>query len=169
MNQKASSSKNVLRRKNNHNAFKKYKQKKDAKNEAEYEESSVTDEVLSYLNIFECGRNILNRLDLKYERACMAKKNYTKLLETVIDYNDHQNAPLSNGKLQQAISTVTTETEEEEPEAKRNSNNMTMDNFCQSPATTNTQGKIANVPNERQISSNVLAETIKGFKGLTLD
>ena len=41
--------------------------KKDAKNEAEYEESSVIDEVLNYLNIFECGRNILNRLDVKYE------------------------------------------------------------------------------------------------------
>ena len=39
---------------------------KDAKNEAEYEESSVTDEVPSYFNIFECGRNILNRLDMKY-------------------------------------------------------------------------------------------------------
>ena len=51
---------------------------KDARNEEAYEESSVSDEVLSYLNIFECGRNILNRLDLKYERACMAKKNYTK-------------------------------------------------------------------------------------------
>ena len=90
----------------------------------------------------------------------MAKKNYTKLLETVIDYNDHQNAPLSNGKLQQAISTVTTETEEEEPEAKRNSNNMTMDNFCQSPATTNIQRKNTNIPNERQITLDILAEML---------
>ena len=43
-----------------------------------------------------------------------------------------------------------------------------MDNFCQSPVTTNTQGDIANVKNERQISSNILEEKIKGFKGLTL-
>ena len=43
-----------------------------------------------------------------------------------------------------------------------------MDNFSQSPVTTNTQRKIANVPNERQISSEILAEKIKGFKGLTL-
>ena len=43
-----------------------------------------------------------------------------------------------------------------------------MDTFCQSPATKNAQGNIANVPNERRISSNILAETIKGFKGLTL-
>ena len=44
-----------------------------------------------------------------------------------------------------------------------------MDNFCLSPVTTNIQGKIANVPNERQISSNIMEETIKGFKVLTLD
>ena len=43
-----------------------------------------------------------------------------------------------------------------------------MDTFCQPPVTTNTQGNIANVPNERRISSNILAEMIKGFKGLTL-
>ena len=44
-----------------------------------------------------------------------------------------------------------------------------MDTFCQYPVTTNTQGNIANVTNERRISSNILAETIKGFKLLTLD
>ena len=40
---------------------------KDANNEEEYEEYSVTDEVPIYLNIFECGRNILNILDVTYE------------------------------------------------------------------------------------------------------
>ena len=40
-------------------------------NEAYYEASSVTDELPSYFNIFECGRNILNRLDMTYELACM--------------------------------------------------------------------------------------------------
>ena len=44
-----------------------------------------------------------------------------------------------------------------------------MDTFCQPPVMTNTQGKIENVPNERRISSNILAETIKVFKGLMLD
>ena len=44
-----------------------------------------------------------------------------------------------------------------------------MDNFCQSPVTTNIQGKVENVQNERRISSDILAETMKGFKGLTLD
>ena len=73
MNQKVSSSTNVLRRKTNHNAFTKYINKqKYAKNEAEYEESSVTNEVPSYFNVFKCGRKILNIIDVAYEWACMA-------------------------------------------------------------------------------------------------
>ena len=44
---------------------------KNANNETEYEEFSVTDEVSNYFNIFECSRNVLNRLDVTYEGACM--------------------------------------------------------------------------------------------------
>ena len=44
-----------------------------------------------------------------------------------------------------------------------------MDNFChQSPVTTNSQGEIANMTNERQISSDIWAERIKGFNALTI-
>ena len=43
-----------------------------------------------------------------------------------------------------------------------------MDTFCQSPVTINTKINNANIPNERQISSDILAETLKGFKILTL-
>ena len=42
----------------NHNAF---TQKNDIKNEIDYEESSVTDEVPIYFNILECGRNIFEQ------------------------------------------------------------------------------------------------------------
>ena len=90
------------------------------------------------------------------------------LVETLIDHNDRHNVPLSNEKLQQAVSTVMSETEEDECDTKCNVNNLTMDNFIQSPVTTNTPRNIANVPNERQISSDSLAETIKGFKRLIL-
>ena len=85
---------------------------KDTNNEAEYEDSSVTDEVPSYFNIFECGRNILNRLDRTYEQACIAtmkNKYFEKMLETLVDHNDYHNAPLSNEKLQQAVSKVMAE------------------------------------------------------------
>ena len=44
-----------------------------------------------------------------------------------------------------------------------------MDTFFQSLVTTNIQAKIANIPNSRWISSDILAETIKGFKVLTID
>ena len=85
-----------------------------------------------------------------------------------MDHNDCHNAPLSNEKLRQAVSTVIVETEEEERETKLNVNNVTMDTFIQSPVTTYTQRNKTDVPNERQISLDILAEMIKGFKGLTL-
>ena len=40
--------------------------------DTDYEDYSFTKEVPSYFNIFECGRNLLDRLDVTYERACMA-------------------------------------------------------------------------------------------------
>ena len=134
-------------------------------------ESSLTDEVPNYFNIFKCGRNILNRLDVTYERACMAAtkdKYFEKILETLVDHNDHHNAPLSNEKLQHTVIKVVAETEEEECNDKNNNNNMNMDTFWKSPVTNNTQIKNKNVTNERRIYLVVLAETIKVFKGLTL-
>ena len=89
-------------------------------------------------------------------------------METLIDHNDRHNVPLSNEKLRQGVSTVMAEKEEEECDTKCNANNLTMDTFIQSPATTNTPRNIANVPNERRISLDILAETIKVFKRLTL-
>ena len=77
------------------------KQKK-GKNEIEYEESSVTDEVPSYFNIFDGGRNLLNWLDMTYEQACMSTtkdKYFEEMLETLVDHNDRHSAPLSNEKL----------------------------------------------------------------------
>ena len=101
-NQKASSLTNVLRRKKNHNSFKKIiNRQKDANNEAEYEESSVTYEVPCYFNIFKCGRNILNRHDVTYKRAGIATRKgeyYTDLLETIIEHNDGSKTPLSKEK-----------------------------------------------------------------------
>ena len=70
----------------------------------------------SYFNIFECGENLLNRLDVEYKRAYMATprdKYYMKMLKTLVGYNDRNNAPLSNDNLLQAISKVMAETEAE--------------------------------------------------------
>ena len=55
------------------------------------------------------------------------------------------------------------ETEEEECNAKHNANNVTIDTFWHSLVSINTQRNIANVTNERRISSEILAETIKNI------
>ena len=94
--------------------------------------------------------------------ATTKDKYYTNMLETLVDYNDCNNAPLSNEDLRKSASKVMSKTEEEERDAKRNANNVTIDNFFyHSPVTINTKRRNANVKNERQISSNILAETIK--------
>ena len=71
-------------------------------NDTKYEEYPVTYDVIIYFNVLECGWRILNRLDMLYERVCMATlrdEYYTKMLETLIDHNDCHNAPLYSEKL----------------------------------------------------------------------
>ena len=82
------------------------------------------------------------------------------MAETLIDNNDCHNAPFSNKKLWQVVTKFMKGTEEEES----NTNNETMYSFFNSPVTTNTQRKKANIPNERRIGSDILAETIKGIQ-----
>ena len=74
----------------------------------------------------------MNKLDVSYERACMATtryENHTKMLETKIDHNDCHNEPLSSEKLRQAVSRVMAETDEVERGAEHNKHNVTMDTF----------------------------------------
>ena len=52
------------------------------------------------------------------------------MLENLVDYNYNHNAPLSNDKLWQAISTSIAETEEAERDIISDANNVTSDNFC---------------------------------------
>ena len=78
---------------------------KDAKNEAEYRQPSVTYKEPRYFNIFGYGKNIFNRIDVMHERLSVATmatptdKYYSKMLETLVDYNDRNNAPLFNEDL----------------------------------------------------------------------
>ena len=86
----------------------------------------------SYFNTLECGRNILGRLDVTYERARMdtpKEKYYTTLLETLVDDNNRNGALLSNEKLRQAVSKVMEETEAEFECCDK----ITMDTLFQSP------------------------------------
>ena len=67
-----------------------------------YKEPSVTKKVTSYFNIFECGRNLLDRLDVTYQRAFMANpkdKYYNTLLYALFKYNNLKGEPLSNDNI----------------------------------------------------------------------
>ena len=81
-----------------------------SKNEADHEEPSITDNPVgkepSYFNIFERFNNLVNKLDVTCKRWCMAtstEKYYTKMHETLIDYNDCNNVTFSNEKIQDAM------------------------------------------------------------------
>ena len=56
------------------------------------------------------------------------------MFENLVNHNDCHNAPLSNEKLQQAVSKVMAETKEEELKAKYNANNVTMEIFLSPPS-----------------------------------
>ena len=89
--------------------------------------------MLSYFNIFECGRNLLDRIDVTYEQACMPTpkdKYYTKSLKTLFEDKNRNGAPLSNENIQQAVSIFV---EEMEVELERKINEITLDTSFQSP------------------------------------
>ena len=57
----------------------------------EYKEPSLTKEVKRYFNIFKCGRNLLDQLDVMYQRAFMSTpqdKYYTDMLDNLIKVNN---------------------------------------------------------------------------------
>ena len=74
----------------------------------------MTEKVKSYFKIYECGRNILDRLDVTHQRAFMSTpkdKYYNGLLGTIVKDNNLRDESLSNEKIQQAVGKVIEETE----------------------------------------------------------
>ena len=74
--------------------------------ETEDEVHSVTDKPVIkkpvYFNLFGCGKNLLNKLDAKCKRACIATsrgKYYTEIFNTLNDYNNRNNTQLSNANI----------------------------------------------------------------------
>ena len=99
----------------------------------EYKEPSVTKEVPSYFNILEYRRDILDRLNVTCEQACMATpqdKYYNALLNTLDDDNNCKGKLLSAEKLRQAVGKVMKEIE---AEFKRSINKITCDNSSEYP------------------------------------
>ena len=99
----------------------------------EHKEPSVTQKVTSYFNIFKCGRNLLDRLDVTYQRAFMAipaeNDYYKEMLKNLIKVNN-EGGKLCNEKLRQAVIYLGSEMSVEH---KRNIKNITCDELYQSP------------------------------------
>ena len=80
----------------------------------EYREPSVTEKMTRYFNIFECGRNLLDKLDVTYQWAFTAtpkNKYYNAFLDNLVKDNNSKGELLSNDKIRQAVSLVMEETE----------------------------------------------------------
>ena len=97
----------------------------------------------SYFNIFECGINLLDQLDVTYQWAFMAspvqevyytsparERYYDQLTKCVINSNVGSDRTIKNDKLNQAITDLKAE---EETGHESNINNMTQVDEYKSP------------------------------------
>ena len=67
----------------------------------------MNQKVTSYFNIFECGRNILDQLDVRYQREFMATsaqdEYYKEMTKSLIKANIGSDGKICNEKIQQAV------------------------------------------------------------------
>ena len=99
----------------------------------EHKEPSVTEKVTSYFNIFECGRNLLDQLDVMYQRAFMAtsaQDDYCMEMTKILIKANINGGKLCNEKIQQAVIDLRSELNLEH---ERNINNISYDNEYTSP------------------------------------
>ena len=91
------------------------------------------------------------------------------MYETLIYYNDRNDVPFSNDKIQQAINKVIAEEESYAYNITLDSHNVPADTFSQTRATTNAREDNENLilTSESLNNLDVLAETLK--KGLTIN
>ena len=91
------------------------------------------------------------------------------MLETLVDYNDRNNAYCLMGSFSNQSVKLWKKRKRKNVTPKLTPIMRLWILFIMSPPiTTNTQGEISNVTNEKRISSEILTETIKGFNGLTI-
>ena len=92
----------------------------------------MTEKVTGYLNIFECGRNILDQLDVTYQRAFMATSAqdgyYKEMTKSLIKANI-EGVKLCNEKIQQAVIDLRAVLNVEH---ERNINNISRDDLYKS-------------------------------------
>ena len=94
----------------------------------------MTEKVTSYFNIFECGRNILDQLDITYQRELLATsaKNeyYRETTKSLIKANIGSDEKICNEKILQAVIDLISELYAEH---KLNINNITRNDVYTSP------------------------------------
>ena len=99
----------------------------------EHKEISATQKVTSYSNIFECGRDLLDQLDITYQQVFMATSEqdeyYKDMTKNLIKANI-QGGKLCNEKIQQSVIDLRAELNSDH---KRNINNISRDNEYTSP------------------------------------
>ena len=74
----------------------------------------MNQKVKSYFNVHDCGRNILEQLDVTYKQAFMATpkdKYYNAFLVTLFKDNNIRGEPFSNQNIQKSVGQVIEETE----------------------------------------------------------
>ena len=110
----------------------------------EHKEPSVIEKGTSYFNILECGRNLLDQLDITYQRAFMAspvqeglyqpspaqKIYYEKMAESHIKAKFGSNETMNDEELHKAIIVLKSE---KEADHERNIKNMIQDDDYKSP------------------------------------
>ena len=111
----------------------------------EHKEPLVTQKVTSYFNIFECGRNLLDQLDVTYQQAFMATsaqdEYYREMTKSLIKQNIRSYGEIWNEKIQQAVIDLRAELDLEH---ERNINNITREDVYTSPMKKKEAKKIDN-------------------------
>ena len=99
----------------------------------EHKEPSVTQKVTSHFNIFECGRNLLDQLDVRYQREFMetsAQDEYYKEMTKSLIKANTDGGKLCNENILQAVIDLRAELNLEH---ERNINNISCDDLYKSP------------------------------------
>ena len=124
----------------------------------EHKEPSVTDKVTRYFNIFECGRNLLDQLDVTYQQAFMATsaqdEYYIEMTKSLIKANIGSDGKICNEKIYRAVIYLRAEVYAEH---ERNISNITSDDVYTSPMK---EEKVSTINNSVYYESDDHADTM---------
>ena len=124
----------------------------------EHKEPSVTQKDTSYFNISECGRNILDQLEVTYQQAFMAtsaQKEYCKeMTKSLIKANIGSDGKICNEKIHRAFIDLRSELDLEH---ERSINNITSEDVYTSPMK---KGKVSTINDLVYCESDEHADTI---------